>query len=395
MRHKPTILMPVDHYYPAFLSGGPVRTLLGIVELLGEEFDLKIITRNWDFTDPKPLSATNPDQWNRVGNADVFYLSASTCSRSTLRSLVRKTPHDLLYLNSFWSGLFSLNLLWGRRFNRIPVKPVLLAPRGEFSHHALNHKKLKKSLFLQLTSFLRLYNGFSWHGSSTNECEQIQGFLEKWTNTPLASTVHTAIDLRPRLSFKTQPRPEKQQGKLCLVYLARIHPIKQLDIALEVLRKVRGEVYFGIYGPIDPGEEWYWNKCQALIRALPQNIRVEYHGILNAWKVGEELHGYHAFFMPTRTENYGHSIAEALSAGCPVVISDQTPWQNLLKKGVGWDIPLTSHDSFTEAIQKLVNMPAHEYTKMSVACQDYAKDESNSAETLNAYRKMFYQAAKF
>jgi glycosyltransferase involved in cell wall biosynthesis len=270
----------------------------------------------------------------------------------------------------------------------------VLAPRGELSRKALNHKKIKKNIFMQLASFIGLYKGISWHGSSESECAQIRDYLLQFETNPELSTVHAAMDLRPALDFDTTPKPEKQNGSLLLVFLARIHPIKQLNVALEVLKEVRGDVFFGIYGPIDPGEETYWIRCQALIRELPSNIKVEYHGTLDSFKVGAELHKYHAFFMPTLTENYGHSIAEALSAGCPVVISDQTPWRGLSDKGIGWDVPLDRFDLFVKAIQELVDMPAQEYNEMSAGCKKYAEMEANSPETLEAYRLMFRQTAQ-
>ena len=46
------------------------------------------------------------------------------------------------------------------------------------------------------------------------------------------------------------------------------------------------------------------------------------------------------FFLPTRGENFGHVIAEALSVGTPVLISDQTPWRKLAAVGLGHDLPL-------------------------------------------------------
>ena len=55
------------------------------------------------------------------------------------------------------------------------------------------------------------------------------------------------------------------------------------------------------------------------------------------WK---NLFEYHFFILPTLGENFGHVFIEALAAGCPLIISNRTPWLELEKKGIGWDIPL-------------------------------------------------------
>ncbi len=64
------------------------------------------------------------------------------------------------------------------------------------------------------------------------------------------------------------------------------------------------------------------------------------HGPLPPDRVAEALRANHLLFLPTRSENFGHVILEALAAGCPVLLSDRTPWRNLARAGVGWDLPL-------------------------------------------------------
>ena len=95
---------------------------------------------------------------------------------------------------------------------------------------------------------------------------------------------------------------------------------------------------FSLYGSIY--SQPYWADCQNIIRSLPGWINVSYLGPLDSEEVPEKLSQAHFLFMPTRGENYGHVILESLSAGCPVIISDQTPWRNLHEKGIGWNIQI-------------------------------------------------------
>ena len=55
------------------------------------------------------------------------------------------------------------------------------------------------------------------------------------------------------------------------------------------------------------------------------------------------------FISTSLNENYGHSIVEALSQGCPVLISDKTPWKQLEKFNAGADLPLKL-DLFAEKL---------------------------------------------
>ena len=60
-----------------------------------------------------------------------------------------------------------------------------------------------------------------------------------------------------------------------------------------------------------------------------------YHGELQPDAVVTTFARYDAFAFPTLGENFGHVIAESLSAGCAVICSDQTPWTPVLLAGGG------------------------------------------------------------
>ena len=52
-------------------------------------------------------------------------------------------------------------------------------------------------------------------------------------------------------------------------------------------------------------------------------------------KVIETFSKYDVFLFPTKGENYGHVIFEALAGGCIPIISDQTPWNDIEQAGCG------------------------------------------------------------
>src|SRR5690606_22656373 len=79
------------------------------------------------------------------------------------------------------------------------------------------------------------------------------------------------------------------------------------------------------------------------------------------------------FLFPTLGENFGHVILEALTAGCPVLISDRTPWRNLKQMEVGWDIPLEQPALFERALAECVEMGDAAHRHMSVRAESYAR----------------------
>jgi glycosyltransferase involved in cell wall biosynthesis len=131
--------------------------------------------------------------------------------------------------------------------------------------------------------------------------------------------------------------------------------MKNLEFALNALSKVKFPIVFDIYGPIE--DEKYWHLCKELIDKLPTQIDVNYCGAVTPDQVSAVFSGCDLFLFPTRGENYGHVIAESLSAGTPVLLSDQTPWRDLNRDQLGWDLPLDM-DAFAEKVEKVARMDA-------------------------------------
>src|SRR3990172_4392916 len=108
MTEKGTVLVLLRNYLPGYKSGGPVRPLANMVEQLGDEFRFRIITSDRDALDEGPYPAVLVDGWNRVGKADVYYASPPNLSFRRLSKLIAGTPHDVLYLNSFFHRVFGV-----------------------------------------------------------------------------------------------------------------------------------------------------------------------------------------------------------------------------------------------------------------------------------------------
>lgn len=67
------MLVFVAYYLPGYQSGGPVRSIANFVDHLGDEFHIRIITRDRDALGTEPYAGVVIDHWNTVGKAQVFY----------------------------------------------------------------------------------------------------------------------------------------------------------------------------------------------------------------------------------------------------------------------------------------------------------------------------------
>jgi glycosyltransferase involved in cell wall biosynthesis len=357
-----------------------------MVDLLGDEYDFYIVTRDRDFGDKAPYGLPR-GTWVPQGLAKVYYLSPSPRLMETILELVEKRRFDVIYLNSLFSPIFSFwPLLLMRTLHRKKVK-VVLAPRGELATSALAQKPLKKRVFVSLIKALGTHRNVVWQASSSMEARDIQRVWGDKVEVQIAS------DLPPKgLSDKvlvkrgSNPRSEKRESELRVVFLSRIARIKNLHWALERLAFLKGEVRFDIWGPIADLE--YWKLCQKVAESLPPNVQVEYKGVVEADKVSDVLSKYDLFFLPTLGENFGHAIIEALSSGCPVLISDQTPWKDLDRAG-SEALPLNDAELFSSRLQRWVDMDAKSWSQRSQQARTFAQSFASNSNHLKAYRDLF------
>lgn len=386
---KLKVLFFLDYYLPGCKAGGPIRSLANMVDQLGNKFNFKVITRDRDFGDCAPYSGIVSNTWHSVGKAQVFYLSPQNLSLKILRHLICSTNPDIIYLNSFFSPVFTIKPLFLRRLGLIPNIPVIVAPRGEFSPGALAIKSFKKHIYLKTSKILCLYRNVVWQASSEYEEKDIRHWFGNCVEVIVAPNIPSSIaGLRTTLSNYTEHK--KITGKLKIIFLSRVARKKNLHGALRMLDNLKGEVQFDIYGPLEDLN--YWAECKRVINLLPNNIRVQYMGSVEHDKVINIIREHDLFFLPTLGENYGHVIVEALVAGCPVLISDQTPWRNLEEKDVGWDLPLGHPEKFQDVLQKCINMNEQEYNILSNKAYKFGLKIVEDKVALNLNRELFYKA---
>lgn len=341
---KPIILTFVPYYLPGYKAGGPVRTIANLVEHLGDEFQFRIITSDRDANDAAPYPSVTQDTWTRVGKARVFYSSPRSRTFKGWQALISNTSYDVLYLNSFFSSDYTIKPLVLRRLGLLPERPVILAPRGEFSKGALAMKWGKKRIYLVLARLIGFCRDLLWQASSQYEVQDIRRMTGPGQSICVAPNLPTSSN-GSHGSWRT-----KQPDKLKVLFLSRITPKKKLDYALGVLKGTGVSVSFDILGPVS--DQAYWSYCRQLMSELPDNVAATYLGSVEHDKVFDLMASYDLFFLPTAGENYGHVIQEALSAGTPVLISDRTPWRGLEAKGVGWDVSLERPEQFRRIIEQ-------------------------------------------
>lgn len=226
-------------------------------------------------------------------------------------------------------GMWQMNAVYPGKAAKSGKAKLVVSPRGAFSAWAMKHGSRFKKIFWPLLQRPALVRASCFHATSEVECEDIRrlGF-----NQPVA-VIPNGIDV-PELIRRT-PGP-----LLTVLFLGRIHPVKGVDVLLNAwagvmdrfpdwrLLVVGTDMGYGVQGG-------YLEQMKALAAKLKLK-RMEFVGPLYGEAKWSAYREADLFILPTHSENFGMTVAEALAAGTPAIVTKGAPWGGLEKQGAGW-----------------------------------------------------------
>jgi glycosyltransferase involved in cell wall biosynthesis len=382
--NKPKIAVLIDWYLPGTKAGGPVRSVYSLINLLKNHFDFYVITSNKDLGCSAPYAKIIANTLFEKDQVHYYFFSAENLSSKNMAGILNQINPQLIYLNSFWSFNFSIGIVNLKNKNIIKAN-VLLAPRGMLGKGALGLKSLKKRVFLATAKFFNWYKFVLFHATQQQEAADIRLKFK-------SAKIFTApnVNSSPIVTNVSN----KVRGQVNMFFLSRISEVKNLHFALELLKSIPQDysVSYDIYGNIENTE--YWNMCKKIIEELPKNITATYKHELHFNEVQATISQYHFLLLPTLNENFGHSIVESLLCGCPVIISDQTPWNDLNDFNAGYAIALNDKKQFVDAIIEAAKLNQDDFTKKSKATNDYIQKKIDLTIVLNQYKTLFNDCIK-
>lgn len=365
------VFITIPWFTPAYRAGGPVQSVLNLVSNFNEEIEYRIFCGNTDLNG-EVLAGIETDQWTIFNNhTQVWYASDDVSKNITAQA--EKLKPDVLFIIGLFSWHYNIVPLL---FCKAPLK--ILSARGMLHAGALAQKKLKKQVFLTALKIAGIVRKVTFHATDAAEYDFIKAAFGSDAKIAVAKNYGrkvTAFD-----------PPEKEAGMLKLITVAIISPMKNYLKVLEALSKSIGEIEYNIYGPVkDPA---YWELCREQMKSLPENITVHYHGETEPNAIDRLLKENHVFIMPSESENFGHSIYEALSAGKPVITSNTTPWNNLLQAKAGINVHAEA-DEIKNAISLFTNMNNEEYKSFASGAKSYIAQHTDEAAIDLQYSRLF------
>ena len=152
------ILIIMGRYLPGYKDGGPVRSIKNLTDFLGKEYNFKILTCDRDHGDTESYPNIKVNGWNRVGNADVYYVPPKGFSQKLIVELAGQV--DLVYVCGCFND-YAINTLIANRLGKIKA-PIVVAAMGLFSPKEFQLKYKKKKTFTTLFNMLGIFKNIYW-----------------------------------------------------------------------------------------------------------------------------------------------------------------------------------------------------------------------------------------
>ncbi|MGZ5191695.1 MAG: glycosyltransferase, partial [Flavisolibacter sp.] len=362
------IMIFTDWFEPGYKAGGPIRSSLNFARLMKTTNKIFVFTADRDLNDEHGYANVLTNQWSEFEEGiEIYYCSPENLSWSTIKEQYRKLMPGFIYLNSMFSIYFTilpLLIMWKAAIKK--QLRIMIAPCGMLKKSALQIKAFKKRCFLYALRVAGLHRIVHFHATDQNEGMDVFREFGNQTHVVVAGDFPATI---PRYNHPLLKMP----GILRIIFISRIHPIKNLEFLLRLLPHVKGIIHLTIVGLEE--DKTYATNCKAISEKFPARISVRYIGHLPNKEIEKYLKSHHILALPTKGENFGHSIFEALSHSRPVLISNQTPWHNLQTQKAGWDLPLSDTQGFISAIQQAVDFNKQEFFDWSYNAWKYANNQ--------------------
>lgn len=270
------------------------------------------------------------------------------------------TRYDVVHV----SGMWVMPAVYPGVEARRASVPVVSSPRGSLSPEALRRSGLRKQLFWRLFHRASFQNSRCIHATSEQEFRDIRSF---GLTVPVA-IIPNGVDIPSVPVWETKGRREP-----VVLFLGRIHPIKGLDTLLGAWKVVKSrpgvsDWRLRIVGP-SAGDYADTLRRMTIDLAIPQ---VDFEEAAFGEAKWRAYASASLTVLPSRSENFGMTVAESLASATPVVASQHTPWEGLVRERCGW-WPRLDEDALACALDDAMRMSAASREEMGERGREWVR----------------------
>lgn len=338
-------------FYPAQI-GGPNNTLLWHTTYLQNKgFHPIIITTDYGVSNDEKLVR---ERWIDKSFGRIVYYHEWFIGfplKVIISSFRNLKGAEVVHFN----GMYNRVTLFFIFIVALLNKSIVLSPRGELFGAAILRKSIRKKVIVFFYSLIR--KKILFHATSAEEKDTIEKYFG-----------NVKIVVQP--NFIAADYSDKSFDiKKDFLFLGRINPIKNIHLLIEGASK-SNTFKNSDARIIIAGKAWldyevdYGKKLIELISNLGMKEKIVLAGHVEKEKKDRLIKNAYFLVLPSKSENFGNVVLEALIYGTPVIASTGTPWQSLQEYDAGYWVD-TNAESIKDAIESAMHLTQKEYAELS------------------------------
>jgi glycosyltransferase involved in cell wall biosynthesis len=375
------------------LCGGPVENLWFLLKA-ARMAGIETAVATTDHHGPDRFAAVPLDRFVEVNGFQVRYfprqLTFYTVSIPMLRWLwVNVRAYDLVHVHA----LFSFAPIAAAYCARRRGIPYVLSPHGVLNVWGReNRRPLLKRTSIRYVEAPLIRDAARVQFTSRRELEEFRQLAIPTATEVIPLAVSVPGDTGER-DFAPSPELLALQGRPAVLFLARIHPIKNLDMLLQAFAGVVKRHPTAVLLVAGDGEA----TLVAGLRQLAFNLGIERHihwtgfadKALKRWL----LERASVFVLPSWSENFGIAAAEAMAAGIPVIVTRGAGIADIVAANRCGLVAECSVEALQQAIESLFN-DAGARTRMGGAGKQAVREELSLETYADRVQRMYRAAAR-
>lgn len=276
-------------------------------------------------------------------------ISSYGYSRNMNRFL-QKSDYDLYHTNGMWMYCNHETCLVARKKD----KPYVITPHGMLYTQALARSAWKKKLLLAMGGVAKdLKSATCIHVTCSTEMKfyKALGYHNPIAVIPNPVTIPHYI-----------PNIITHGERKSIGYLGRLHPYKRPDALIKAWARLKEETVGFELLFMGKGTDEYEQYLHKLVDDLHLK-NVSFLGMVTGEDKFKRLTSIRVLCVPSKTENFGMTVAEALIAQTPVICTKTAPWEELNTRHCGWWVD-NDIDTLAQTIREALLLPQSEIDKM-------------------------------
>ncbi len=262
------------------------------------------------------------------------YLLANWSSAFRTACLDEARQTDIVHDHGVW-----LHTNWSSsRMAGRAGRPIVRSPRGMLSPWALSRSRFVKRVLWTVVERRLFEKAALIHATSQQEERDVRRL---GTRVPTV-VIPNGIDLdgefaTPRIADARARGIPEAQGRRAVLFLSRVHPVKGLDLLCRAWATLPDDspVVLLVAGT---GEDAAIARLRHWLTEQP-GPPARYVGPVTGERKLALLSSAWLLVLPSRSENYGMVVAEALASGTPVLTTTAMPWASVTRASCGWVVP--------------------------------------------------------